>query len=133
MSLKNYIFSSVNTKGGQDSDKFATIRIKSHRRKKMTAINEENGATNATVASDTAAPPPPSAQTVTVSTNGVPPKSDSDENSKVKRLIKLWTYISVEPLMLCWLLPSCFLFIAVENLALEKVRTVYIAMVPIQK
>lgn len=29
MSLKNYIFSSINTKGGQDSDKFATIRFKS--------------------------------------------------------------------------------------------------------
>lgn len=31
MSLKNYIFSSINTKGGQDSDKFATIRFKSLR------------------------------------------------------------------------------------------------------
>lgn len=35
---------------------------------------------------------------------------------------RVWRFITVEPLMLCWLLPSCFLFIAVENLALEKVR-----------
>lgn len=31
MSLKNYIFSSINTKGGPDSDKIATIRLKSLR------------------------------------------------------------------------------------------------------
>lgn len=36
---------------------------------------------------------------------------------------RVWRFITVEPLMLCWLLPSCFLFIAVENLALEKVSS----------
>lgn len=36
MSLKNYIFSSINTKGGQDTEKFGTIRIKSSRRKMVT-------------------------------------------------------------------------------------------------
>lgn len=41
-----------------------------------------------------------------------------------KGLLKILSYITVEPLMLCWLLPSCFLFIAVENLALEKVCSV---------
>lgn len=123
MSLKNYIFSSVNTKGSQDSDKFATIRLKSRKAKKMTAINEENGAANATTASDVASPPLPAQTVVNAnSPNGLPSKSDQGDNSKVKRLLKLWTYISVEPLMLCWLLPSCFLFIAVENLALEKVN-----------
>lgn len=35
MSLKNYIFSSINTKGAQDSDKFATIRLRSLRANKM--------------------------------------------------------------------------------------------------
>ena len=37
-------------------------------------------------------------------------------------LKKLWSYVSVEPVIICWLLPSCFLFIALENLALEKVH-----------
>lgn len=34
---------------------------------------------------------------------------------------KAWEFISVEPVMICWLLPSCLLYIAIENLALEKV------------
>lgn len=121
MSLKNYIFSSINTKGAQDSDKFATIRLKSSKRNKMTvAINTDtNGANNAVT---------PEPQQQSIQTNTTANASDKAKNqnnagdSKVKRLVKLWSYISVEPLMLCWLLPSCFLFIAVENLALEKVK-----------
>lgn len=32
-----------------------------------------------------------------------------------------WKFVSIEPVMICWLLPSCLLYIAIENLALEKV------------
>lgn len=32
-----------------------------------------------------------------------------------------WKFISIEPVMICWLLPTCLLYIAIENLALEKV------------
>lgn len=35
-------------------------------------------------------------------------------------LRKAWKFVSVEPVMICWLLPTCFLYIAIENLALEK-------------
>lgn len=45
MSLKNYIFSSINTKGGQDSDKFATIRFKS-----LKGMEQKNGDGGAAVA-----------------------------------------------------------------------------------
>lgn len=41
---------------------------------------------------------------------------------------RIWRFITVEPLMLCWLLPSCFLFIAVENLALEKVNQIQVKL-----
>lgn len=36
-------------------------------------------------------------------------------------LKKIWNNISIEPVMLCWLMPQCFLYIAMENLSLEKV------------
>lgn len=133
MSLKNYIFSSINTKTAKETEKFATIRVKKRKPKRMTVVNEENGSfrpttdrndTIATTATSTPTPTTPSNPThvtaVNVGANGTRP--NNADNSKVKRLLKLWTYISVEPLILCWLLPSCFLFIAVENLALEKVR-----------
>lgn len=35
-------------------------------------------------------------------------------------LRKAWKFVSVEPVMICWLLPTCLLYIAIENLALEK-------------
>lgn len=124
MSLKNYIFSSINTKGAQDSDKFATIRLKSLKNKTMAVTSDENStAQNRTETSVTG-------QTVvkTPDTNGTRANSDGEKFSCSwfflgKGFVKVWSYITVEPLMLCWLLPSCFLFIAVENLALEKVRT----------
>lgn len=123
MSLKNYIFSSINTKGAQDSDKFATIRLKSLKNKTMAVTSDENStAQNRTETSATG-------QTVvkTPDTNGTRTSSDGEKFSCSwfflgKGFLKVWSYITVEPLMLCWLLPSCFLFIAVENLALEKVR-----------
>lgn len=148
MSLKNYIFSSINTKGAQDSDKFATIRLKSLRVKKMKKMIENE---------DSAAPAYPSQQlqamndspkahqsdtTVATPATRVPDETSAKQmhnesygkgNKKSeefncswfffgKGFLKIWSYITVEPLMLCWLLPSCFLFIAVENLALEKVN-----------
>jgi len=63
--------------------------------------------------------------TKTPESNGTAPKSEPEEFSCSwfflgKGFLKIWSNITVEPLMLCWLLPSCFLFIAVENLALEK-------------
>ncbi|GAB0091592.1 uncharacterized protein DMENIID0001_064480 [Sergentomyia squamirostris] len=39
---------------------------------------------------------------------------------KFKWILGFWRYITVEPLLLCWLLPSCFLIAAMENLELEK-------------
>lgn len=33
---------------------------------------------------------------------------------------KILSYISVEPVVFCWLLPSCILIVAMENLNLEK-------------
>lgn len=105
MSLKNYIFSSINTKGYQDSEKFATLRKRP--KSNLTAMTKEG--TNVAIQST---------QAVTV----LPPKGRSAHKWQIKRIFKFWRYISVEILMLCWLLPSCFLYIAIENLALEKVR-----------
>lgn len=115
MSLKNYIFSSVNTKGGQDSDKFATIRVKPKKKTNMASITEEG---DGKIVIRTAAPAPVTSR---VSPNGSGPKGEEANTSFLKNVLRFWKYISVEPLILCWLLPSCFLFIAVENLALEKV------------
>uniref|UniRef100_A0A1B0CNX0 uridine/cytidine kinase n=1 Tax=Lutzomyia longipalpis TaxID=7200 RepID=A0A1B0CNX0_LUTLO len=39
---------------------------------------------------------------------------------KVRKVLGFWRHITVEPLLLCWLLPSCFLIAAMENLELEK-------------
>lgn len=39
---------------------------------------------------------------------------------KFKKILFFWKYITVEPLLVCWLLPSCFLIAAMENLELEK-------------
>lgn len=120
MSLKNYIFSSINTKGEQDSDKFATIRLKSLK-KNMANAADENTTPNRAEVSVTN-----QNVTKTPESNGTAPKSEPEEFSCSwfflgKGFLKIWSNITIEPLMLCWLLPSCFLFIAVENLALEKV------------
>lgn len=115
MSLKNYIFSSINTKGCVDSDKFASIRLKP----KMTSPSEESGSA---AASRSQVAPADQTATVTTSNGANGAKHPSKQKTKFewKNLLKL-SYISVEPIMLCWILPSCFLFIAVENLSLEKV------------
>lgn len=126
MSLKNYIFSSINTKGAQDSDKFATIRLKSLRAKNMAIKGEVDGPAPArTNDQQTVVEQPPAAAKATADANGTSPVKQEEFQCSWffsgKGLLKILSYITVEPLMLCWLLPSCFLFIAVENLALEKV------------
>lgn len=154
MSLKNYIFSSINTKGAQDSDKFATIRLKSLRVKKMAVSSDDNPApiiahgtatqpemndsTNArqsdtTVATSPSRPDEADAKHMHTDSYGNANKKPEEFNCSWfffgKGILKIWSYITVEPLMLCWLLPSCFLFIAVENLALEKVSANQIPLV----
>lgn len=42
------------------------------------------------------------------------------EEAKVSLFRKFLHYISVEPFLLAWLLPSCILIVAMENLNLEK-------------
>lgn len=127
MSLKNYIFSSINTKGAQDSDKFATIRLKSSRVKKMAIKGElEGSAPSRTNEQQTVVEQTPAVVKTTADANGTQPTKQTEEFQcswffSGKGLLKILSYVTVEPLMLCWLLPSCFLFIAVENLALEKV------------
>lgn len=58
MSLKNYIFSSINTKGAQDTDKFATIRFSSSKKGKMMTTNNGDNTTvaelNSPMANDNA-------------------------------------------------------------------------------
>lgn len=41
-------------------------------------------------------------------------------------IVRLWNYLSVEPAIICYLLPSVLLSTAVENLTLEKVWHVYL-------
>lgn len=127
MSLKNYIFTSINVKPLEAED-FAnnfTIRVKKRRNtRKLSEIAEEDR-------QKTTAQPPP---TTPSSSSNVQGSSDfdrlrrsisttaTDDIGWFKKIMKLWSYISVEPVMVCWILPSCLLYIAIENLALEKVR-----------
>lgn len=83
MSLKNYIFATINTKStttfqrrGEDATVDATV---------PTII-----------------------------------EGDSSESS-MNWIKKAWSFVSIEPVMICWILPSCLLYIAIENLSLEKV------------
>lgn len=43
-------------------------------------------------------------------------------------MVKLSNYITVEPFVLCWVLPSCILIVAMENLNLEKACRVNLAL-----
>lgn len=140
MSLKNYIFTSINVKPLEAED-FAnnfTIRVKPRRNtRKLSHIAEVDRL------SAQPAPPPPSmsSSSSTTQSSAAPPPlhsasggrdghnferlrrtiSSADDISWFKKIMKLWSYISVEPVMICWILPSCLLYIAIENLALEKV------------
>lgn len=82
MSLKNYIFATINTK--------STTTFQSR--------GEEP-------AVDTTLP------TII--------EGDSTETS-MNWIKKAWNFVSIEPVMVCWILPSCLLYIAIENLSLEK-------------
>lgn len=84
MSLKNYIFATINTK--------STTTFQSR--------GEE---------------PPAVDSTLPATIEG-----DSSESS-MNWIKKAWGFVSVEPVMICWILPSCLLYIAIENLSLEKV------------
>ncbi|KAG4076448.1 hypothetical protein HA402_005891 [Bradysia odoriphaga] len=82
MSLKNYIFATINTK--------STTTFQSR--------GEEPSV-------DTTLP------TII--------EGDSSESS-MNWIKKAWNFVSIEPVMVCWILPSCLLYIAIENLSLEK-------------
>lgn len=75
MSLKTYIFSSINTKGGPDSDKFATIRFTSLR-----SMETKNGDGNAAVEKPT--------QTVT---NDVAPVNTTTSSGKINESLHTHT------------------------------------------
>lgn len=83
----------------------------------MTAtIDDENG-TTVQVPQATINQNP---QGTTVQSTAIPP-NQSHTRSISNQLAKIWNNITVEPLMLCWLVPTCFLVVLVENLTLEKV------------
>lgn len=42
------------------------------------------------------------------------------DEEKISGIRKFFSYISVEPFVLAWVLPSCILIVAMENLNLEK-------------
>lgn len=46
------------------------------------------------------------------------PQQRESWNKKIRKLRNL---ITVEPLVVCWILPACFLIAAMENIGLEKV------------
>lgn len=83
MSLKNYIFATINTK--------STTTFQSR---------GEDPAVDTTIPTFI--------------------EGDSSESS-MNWIKKVWSFVTVEPVMICWILPSCLLYIAVENLSLEKV------------
>lgn len=140
MSLKNYIFTSINTKPLEAED-FAnnfTIRVKKQRNtRKLSQIAEvdRRAAPTTSTSSSSPPPPPPPAQPSAgqdASSNFDRLRrtiSSTDDISWFKKIMKLWSYISVEPVMVCWILPTCLLYIAIENLALEKVSACVCVMV----
>ncbi|KAJ6636395.1 Proton-coupled folate transporter [Pseudolycoriella hygida] len=83
MSLKNYIFATINTK--------STTTFQSR--------GEEPSSVDTTTSTDI--------------------EGDSSESS-MNWIKKVWSFITIEPVMVCWILPSCLLYIAIENLSLEK-------------
>lgn len=79
-------------------------------------IDDENGKTIQNPEATTNQNP----QQTTVQSNENPPKKFSI-NLILKQLVLIWNNITVEPLMVCWLVPTCFLIVLAENLTLEKV------------
>lgn len=90
-------------------------------------INEENGTTvqnlQATTVQNPESTTDQNSLATTVQCNTTPPNK-SHKVSMSKQFVKIWKNITVEPLMLCWLVPTCFLVVLVENLTLEKVSCI---------
>lgn len=62
--------------------------------------------------------------------NGATSKTRGEKKSSTWQQVKrYWSYISVEPVMFCWLVPSCIALIAVQNLELQKVMGRLIKMI----
>lgn len=91
MSLKNYIFTTINTK--------ATSPLRHG------AVDER---------------PSPAERDFRRSATGLPDEVNVLA-THMNWISQAWKFVSIEPVMICWLLPSCLLYIAIENLALEKV------------
>lgn len=129
MSLKNYIFASINTK--------STSSYRNHH-----AHAQQIGTTNTSLNNNNESPlrrtgdqMPPHARghnndimpTVAEEHNHGYSEDDDDDDDDPRShtsmgwIRKVWKFISVEPVMIAWILPSCLLYIAIENLALEKV------------
>lgn len=111
MSLKNYIFASINTK--------ATSAL--HNRHQHHHVAGGHHIRNSSSGEEE---PPDAEQTEnrdTMSTIIEDIVEHPGHHTSANWVKKLWKFVSVEPVMVCWLLPSCLLYIAVENLALEKV------------
>lgn len=129
MSLKNYIFASINTKS---TSTYRNCHVHAQRIAANQNVNNNNESSLTTTAplrtgdqnnarghsrhNDIIMP--------TVSEeNGYSEDDDDDPRSHTSMdwIRKVWKFISVEPVMIAWILPSCLLYIAIENLALEKV------------
>lgn len=92
MSLKNYIFTTINTKATSHSLRHGPIDDR----------------------------PPAAQRSFRRSATGLPDEVNVLD-THMDWIKQAWKFISIEPVMICWLLPSCLLYIAIENLALEKV------------
>lgn len=57
-------------------------------------------------------------------TDNVP--ATSAEPTFWQKARKYWSYVSIEPVAVCWILPSCLGLIAIQNLELEKVELQYV-------
>lgn len=93
MSLKNYVFTSIQTKTSSTHPSLSPSGSDNVVRRR----------------------PPPFRR----SASGLPEEVNVLQ-THTNWLRKAWKFVSVEPVMVCWLLPTCFLYIAIENLALEK-------------
>lgn len=50
--------------------------------------------------------------------------SPEEKRTLWQNVCHYWSYISVEPVMVAWLVPSCIALIAIQNLELQKVQFV---------
>lgn len=113
MSLKNYIFTSINVKPLEAED-FAnnfTIRVKKQRdTRKLSQIGEameRDAKLSQSAASGSSPPPhqPPSASEFERLRRTI---NTTDDIGWFKKIMKLWSYVSVEPVMVCWYVSMCY-------------------------